>query len=761
MKKIFVILFLIGLTPLVANSSLEFDGIDDHIQLSTAMNIGNGSNTVEAWIKVPTVGTGNLLEGERVGIILGNYDETPNVGWEMHSDGQLRMWWNKNSGGYEFYGSTDLRDNAWHHVAFVRDVLKDSSFMYVDGVLEAGYESAGPNITLTTSFNIGADRRGVDTPYFHGLIDELRVWSTARTQTEIREYMCEDVTGATGLVSYYQMSDDSGTSLTDNSGNSNTGTLTNMDNSDWVNDNQIPGGDGSSTPYQINGLNQLYWLSQNSSVWSSDFEQITNITATATESWDGGAGFTPIGNGSTYFTGTYDGNNYSISDLTITRNSTYNVALFGGVRDNGIISRTHLNNVNISGDYNVGGVVGYLMQGDVSKCSSTGSISGKRYSGGIVGAMNSGTISECFTSATINLLSGRDGDGMGGLTGYSFGTINNCYSSGNVNGGTRVGGLIGYAANNTSTINCYSTGSVSGTSSVGGLIGNAAPEDEFFGDPAAVVTGCFWDTEASGNATSDAGTGKTTSEMKTMSTYTDAGWDFADETINGTDNYWGMNNNEHDGYPFLSWEDYTHNYSDIPLPVVLASFEAFSVKGKVELTWTTESETENLGYVLKRKVNGTDWREIASYLSDASLVGYGTTCEKHDYAFTDCDVIAGQTYEYKLSDLSESNEITELAVVEVTVDASDDLTPADFGLTNAYPNPFNPVLTIEYNLTEDAQTRIRILNLTGQTVAVLDQGYRNAGSYELQWQADNASGIYFVQLQSGDQLDFQKVLLVR
>jgi hypothetical protein len=401
------------------------------------------------------------------------------------------------------------------------------------------------------------------------------------------------------------------------------------------------------------------------------------------------------------------------------------------------------------------------MQGDVSKCSSTGSISGKRYSGGIVGAMNSGTISECFTSATINLLSGRDGDGMGGLTGYSFGTINNCYSSGNVNGGTRVGGLIGYAANNTSTINCYSTGSVSGTSSVGGLIGNAAPEDEFFGDPAAVVTGCFWDTEASGNATSDAGTGKTTSEMKTMSTYTDAGWDFADETINGTDNYWGMNNNEHDGYPFLSWEDYTHNYSDIPLPVVLASFEAFSVKGKVELTWTTESETENLGYVLKRKVNGTDWREIASYLSDASLVGYGTTCEKHDYAFTDCDVIAGQTYEYKLSDLSESNEITELAVVEVTVDASDDLTPADFGLTNAYPNPFNPVLTIEYNLTEDAQTRIRILNLTGQTVAVLDQGYRNAGSYELQWQADNASGIYFVQLQSGDQLDFQKVLLVR
>jgi hypothetical protein len=250
--------------------------------------------------------------------------------------------------------------------------------------------------------------------------------------------------------------------------------------------------------------------------------------------------------------------------------------------------------------------------------------------------------------------------------------------------------------------------------------------------------------------------------MKTMSTYTDAGWDFADETINGTDNYWGMNNNEHDGYPFLSWEDYTHNYSDIPLPVTLAAFDAVCEQGSVNLTWSTASETQNLGFILERKNGDADWITVANYVNDPALAGHGTTSETHDYFYTDTDVIAGITYEYRLSDVSEYNEINVLVTNTITVDGSGKGIPDEFGLTSAYPNPFNPVLTIRYHLVDNAQASIKILNLTGQMIAVLDQGYRNAGSYELQWQADNAaSGIYFVQLQSGDQLDFQKVLLVR
>lgn len=756
MKKRYFFLFLIISLQLFADSSLEFDGLNDHVRISSVMNIGNSSNTLEAWIKVPEVGTNNLLETERVGIIMGNYDTSPNAGWEIHDDGQLRMWWNKNSGGYEFYASQDLRDNAWHHIAFVRNVSLDSSFIYVDGVLDGSYPSAGPNLTFTTSFYIGADRRSSGTPYFHGTIDELRVWNTARTQAEIREYMCENVSGSTGLLAYYQMSNGSGTSLMDNTGNGYTGTLINMDNSDWVNNNQIPDGDGSTTPYQINGLNQLYWLSQNSAYWSSDFEQIIDITATATESWDGGAGFTPIGNFSIKFNGTYNGNDHTISGLTIDRATTDEVAFIGWTSNGSDISSLNLSHVDISGDGSSAALVGYNMDGNVSKCSSTGTVTGVNYVGGLVGQIANGTISECYSTASVS----GSGQYVGGLNGLMAATVRDCYATGNVSGNSNVGGLIGGAFGGTTTSNSYSTGSVSGSFNVGGLIGYAAPEDDFSGDPAAAVIACFWDTEVSGNATSGAGTGKTTIEMKTLSTYTDAGWDFADESVNGSNDYWGINNEQHSGYPFLSWEDFTHNYSDTPLPVCLAIFEAKNDKGAVKLIWTTESEIQNLGYVLERKTGGMNWVQVASYLDDVSLEGHGTTTESHDYSYTDNDVIAGQIYEYRLSDVSESNDVNVLKILSITVNTEEIISADKFGISKAYPNPFNPALKICYSLTEAAQTSVTILDLQGKAIVTLSNTYQNAGSYELQWQAeDMASGMYLVEVVSGDKKDLQKVIL--
>ena len=272
MKKLLFILFLIGLTPLVANSALEFNGIDNYVQLSQLLNIGNTSSTIEAWVKAPIIGNGNLVEGERVGIILGNWGasgDPNNVALELYSSGQVRYYWN--NGEVDLRGTTDLRDGSWHHLAAVRDILNNKMIVYIDGIVEIENPGCGTDINIINTHRIGIDNRTWATgiPYFHGEIDEVRVWNIARTQTEIRESICEDVTGSTGLLSYYKMSDDSGTSLTDNTGNGNTGTLTNMDNSDWVNDNLIPDGDGSTTPYQINGLNQLYWLSQNSAYWTN------------------------------------------------------------------------------------------------------------------------------------------------------------------------------------------------------------------------------------------------------------------------------------------------------------------------------------------------------------------------------------------------------------------------------------------------------------------------------------------------------------
>ncbi|MBN2830353.1 MAG: T9SS type A sorting domain-containing protein, partial [Candidatus Cloacimonetes bacterium] len=79
---------------------------------------------------------------------------------------------------------------------------------------------------------------------------------------------------------------------------------------------------------------------------------------------------------------------------------------------------------------------------------------------------------------------------------------------------------------------------------VGGLLGSI--------DETSTVAACFWDTETSGQSTSGGGTGKTTAEMLNITTYTDAEWDFVDETINGDDDIWGINSLHNNGYPYLA-----------------------------------------------------------------------------------------------------------------------------------------------------------------------------------------------------------------
>ncbi|MCK4530995.1 MAG: LamG domain-containing protein, partial [Candidatus Marinimicrobia bacterium] len=174
MKRFFLTLILLLFTfvPLRANSSLNFDGLNDYVQLSNVLNIGSSSHTVEAWVKVPEVGTGNLSSGERVGIVLGNYGSgNANVSFEVYSAGQARYYWN--AGEKSFSGTKDLRDGAWHHIAWVRDKSNNKISIYIDGVLDAEESGAGTDITITVKHRIGNDVRSSGNLYFHGSIDEV------------------------------------------------------------------------------------------------------------------------------------------------------------------------------------------------------------------------------------------------------------------------------------------------------------------------------------------------------------------------------------------------------------------------------------------------------------------------------------------------------------------------------------------------------------------------------------------------------------
>ncbi|MEM6312446.1 MAG: LamG-like jellyroll fold domain-containing protein [Planctomycetota bacterium] len=156
------------------------------VQLSQPLAIGSSSNTVEAWVRVDP---GLLEAGERAGSILGNFGVGgPGIAnWEIHTSGRLRVFWN--SGEVDTFGTTDLSDGDWHHVAVVRDTVAGDFVAYIDGAVEFTTATAGSDIDFAASplHRIGSDNRAGTSVVFNGEIDELAVYDRALSPVEIAE----------------------------------------------------------------------------------------------------------------------------------------------------------------------------------------------------------------------------------------------------------------------------------------------------------------------------------------------------------------------------------------------------------------------------------------------------------------------------------------------------------------------------------------------------------------------------------------------
>ena len=303
------------------------------------------------------------------------------------------------------------------------------------------------------------------------------------------------------------------------------------------------GGSGSSgDPYLIGNLNDLKYLSEHPAHWNLFFAQTVDIDASATSGWNTGKGFIPIRNMTTLFSDGYNGQHHIISNLFINRPTTNFIGLFGATELVVTVSNLGLIDANITGGSNVGALAGFGCQ--VESCYSSGEVHGVESVGGLIGytTFASGSFANCNVTGT-NYVGGFAGT----VTFVFIGAVFNCYAAGDVTGSAFVGGLIGW--NNETNIQwCYSVGHVTGSSSTGGLIGYSYN---------SVVFDCFWDTEASGQAASDGGTGKTTAEMKRAGTYLSdpslvSSWDF---TLSG--GFWALNGIDNSGYPYLREESYT------------------------------------------------------------------------------------------------------------------------------------------------------------------------------------------------------------
>ncbi len=284
---------------------------------------------------------------------------------------------------------------------------------------------------------------------------------------------------------------------------------------------------------------------------------------------------------SSYSTGSIIGNDY--------------VGGLVGVSSGHIIDSYGTNTV--SGGNLVGGLVGGNFE-HITNSYSTGLVTGTgRYIGGLVGENNgyykSGVIIHGFITASYSTGSVNGGSDVGGLVGSNDrGSIANCYGRGSVSGNSNVGGLVGenygHNPNYPSIItNSYSTGSVSGSSYVGGLVG--------YNRYGSVATS-FWDIGTSGRSTSSGGTGKTTLEMLTLGMYTNNGWDFYSEEVDSDPADWKIRNGFH--YPLLNWQKYLLGDFAGTLNVTLVDFSVFAASWLSELgdgNWNPICNLDNDG----------------------------------------------------------------------------------------------------------------------------------------------------------------------
>jgi len=245
----------------------------------------------------------------------------------------------------------------------------------------------------------------------------------------------------------------------------------------------------------------------------------------------------------TSFTGVFDGNGHAISNLMIDGGSF--LGLIGQSQSCTEVRNLGVVDVNITGSEYVGGLMG-LNRGSISASYCTGTVSGDKHVGGLTGR-NWGAIAASYNAAAVT-----GNDDVGGLAAVNYGGISDSpnayggitdsYNAGTVTADRNVGGLVG--KNYGSIATSYSTGTVTGNSAAGGFVGFNWPDR-------GIVSG-FWDIETSGIENSDGGVGKTAAQMQAASTFLEAGWDFVDETANGTENIWWIL--EGRDYPRLWWE---------------------------------------------------------------------------------------------------------------------------------------------------------------------------------------------------------------
>ena len=444
--------------------------------------------------------------------------------------------------------------------------------------------------------------------------------------------------------------------------------------------------------------------------------------------WNDGDGWEPIGWDSTdefarFFNAAFDGNEHTLSNL-FTAGRGFS-GLFGKIGSGGGVDDLTLVDVNVAGTVAAGALAGEN-RGLLSGIQSSGQVSGERHVGGLVG-LNRRLVFLSRSSAAVTgmspplplgtgiLVTFGPESATGGLVGYNTGFVVYSYATGPVTSDSSAGGLVGFhqsklisgsyatgpvtgsragglvGTNGTprseATIRAsYATGSVSGTI-VGRLVGHVSDEgiitasyatgrvDGFYEgglvgyDEGGTVTNSYWDTRTSGHGSGSSGSGKTTSQLQSPSSYSGiyGSWnvDIDEDNVNdapwhfGTSSQYPALRADVDGDDDATWEEF--GYQLRSGPTLTATPTTNAGQSQVELEWTEAplssewTPAPSVSYTVTREEEDGTLETIAENL----------TVREH----TDTDV-AGETYIYQAVAVVDGGEAVRSATVSVTVAAN-------------------------------------------------------------------------------------------
>jgi len=233
----------------------------------------------------------------------------------------------------------------------------------------------------------------------------------------------------------------------------------------------------------------------------------------------------------------------------------------------------------------------------------------------------------------------------------------------------------------------------------------------------------------------------------------------AEDSYGNSELYTVQAADEFESYDFPTFQVTTFLSGDTN-PVELSDFSISSVAGRVVIEWTTQTESENLGFLVFRSTSPTGAKER---MNKDMILGALNSETHNDYRWEQPVEKEGVIYFYWIADVATDGTMRFYGPKRVQTLGA----PDAYVLKQNYPNPFNPSTTITYSLKENGTVELRIYNLVGQLVRDLVDGEQYAGEYNVEWNGfDNngikaPSGLYFYAIQVNGFRQIRKMALTK